>query len=501
MSTLTNPNGNLTGLDQGWLLDRDAQYGIITFDGNDMKCLHYRKPPADEPCRFATSFSDAEAQAQNIKRINPSTRVFTYMNMQLGLSRNQIDCPKMYDPAFRGFWLTNKSSGLPLEHHNPFSPSVCESLETPASAYVNLTEHFLDWRNESARQWWLDVKLQAIIDSPLLDGFYWDDPVFGNEMEFVRQNFSPEELEDIDRAMEATRMEGFRRLSIGGKFCVGSTCPTRLQAPLSCRCSRPNSNSNCTCDISASTVKANLLKAAAENSSATIMQVAYPNPRKDVNMSCESPAAVQAVLEDQTLMPQIVQLSCLPGTGNLTVDFASFGLPIVSKSNGSTSWLHPDCAAFAVNPACDAGPAVLIRLKQLCDGQQTCRVNTSDAIFQMLPSGKHAVGCNAPLRLAVRATGCRLGTGGGERAWFRESLAGFLLTRGPHSWMGHGWIAYSQPTWYPEWSLDYGTPTGPIQFSQDLAYREWSKMRVELDVGEPFQARFFPRGGSGARPD
>ena len=138
------------------------------------------------------------------------------------------------------------------------------------------------------------------------------------------------------------------------------------------------------------------------------------------------------------------------------------------------------------------------RLKELCDGKQSCRVNTSDPVVFAPPAlgtnSSSACGSEPKLRLAVRASGCQQGTGGGARAWFRESLAGFLLTRGPHSWMGHGWIGFQKPTWYPEWSLDYGVPTGQMQFSADraVATRDWSKMTVEMHLGPPLEARFYP---------
>jgi len=82
-----------------------------------------------------------------------------------------------------------------------------------------------------------------------------------------------------------------------------------------------------------------------------------------------------------------------------------------------------DCNKFAVNASCDAGLPVLQQLKAMCDGKQSCRFNTSHPVFQQQPP--HA-GCgNVPLsslRLAVRATGCKFGTGSGIVFNFREQL-------------------------------------------------------------------------------
>ena len=93
--------------------------------------------------------------------------------------------------------------------------------------------------------------------------------------------------------------------------------------------------------------------------------------------------------------------------------------------------------------------------------------------------------------LAVRATGCAQGTGGGGAAWFRESLAGFLLTRGPHSWMGFSWIATHPLVWHPEWDVDYGEPLGPMTIRDGVATRKWSKISTSLDL-ETFDATFTP---------
>ena len=121
-----------------------------------------------------------------------------YRNMQLRLTRNEWDCPKMYDPAWAGYFLHNKD-GSYLNTSAQFSPEWmgCDTTFPDAKYPSSTTQYYLDWRNESARNWWLDVQLGSIINSTVVDGFYWDDPVFGNEGMFIREGFTAAELADI----------------------------------------------------------------------------------------------------------------------------------------------------------------------------------------------------------------------------------------------------------------------------------------------------------------
>jgi hypothetical protein len=471
-STISNPSGNLSGPDTGDLLAADARYGIIAFDGgHDDPHPSAHGPPGDL-CRYAKTVDNAEAQARAIKAISPDTHVWTYRNQQLGLARNQHDCPKMYDPDFSGFWLKNKTTGVPLNDNTAF--------------VGQMDQYFVDWRNASARAWWLEVKLQSLIDSSTMDGFYWDDPVFGNEHPLIKRSFTAAEIDDISGNMQRVRLEGYTRLSRGGGFCTGSTCPGGL--PMPAKCPSPAVTD---CDFSAPTVRKNLESGAAGWGVPKLMQMPYPDPsmRHGVLASqfvaCTTGPA--AVLE----MPKVggdavvAQLTCLPGTGNMTVDFASFGYPSVGPRPAA-----PQCADFAANASCDGGAAVLARFKALCDGKQSCHLPTDDPVFKAPPgcAGSDA----APLRLAVRATGCALGTGGGATWMFRQNLAAFLLGRGPHAWMGHGWIYVNPPIWFPEWDVDYGVPLNNMSFVGGVATRDWTKFTVALDT-ETFEATFTPR--------
>ena len=493
-STIANPTGNLTGYQNAQARALDGKFGIITFDGGTMSCLNQRRYPSTgvcnsqgcDACKYAKTVTTAEEQARRIKATDPSTHVWTYRNMQLGLSRNEHDCPKMYNPEWSGFWLQDKKSGKPL-NLGKATQGDCDAV-APASDYGIMDSYYLDWRNATAREWWLDVKLGSLINSTNLDGFYWDDPTFGNEQESIRDNFNATELVEIDYYMQKTRLEGYMRLSAAGKFCTGSTCFHGVGTPFDCKCSGAPwglRNLNCTCVTPAAKAKSNLLTMQAQSTFPSFLDIPLPNAAVDTVVHCPGPAAAMPVSTDKTLAPGVMQLSCLPGTGTMSVDFASLGRPSVGSSR-SPSGPSINCAAFKTSSTgCDAGPAVLARIKSLCDGKQSCRINTTDPIFAMLPP--NTPGCNNgnatdPLQLAVRATGCARGTGGGERAWFREALAGFLLTRGDHWWMGFGWIATNSPIYYPEWDVDYGVPLGPMTVEGNVATRQWTKISVRLNL-------------------
>eukprot|EP01079_Euglenida_sp_SAG-EU17-18_P000845 gene845-390_t len=110
-STIANPTGNLNGPEHplAEAVAQDARYGIVGFDGGTPAS------PAD-PCAFAKSFTKSfaiEDAARLVKAVDNTTHVWGYINMQvqLGLSRNPFDCPLMFDPAYAGFWLRNRTSG------------------------------------------------------------------------------------------------------------------------------------------------------------------------------------------------------------------------------------------------------------------------------------------------------------------------------------------------------------------------------------------------------
>ena len=320
---------------------------------------------------------------------------------------------------------------------------------------------------------------------------------------FIREGFTAAELADIDQHMQATRLEGYKRLSRGGGFCTGSTCYTAVPDVADCTCGGASHlDSNCTCDYSPEVVIRNVQTAQGQSDSAVLVQQPYPYEFHSPDggpyqVGCGGPAVVQSTESDPTRVPHSVQLSCLPGTGTMTVDFASFGLPAIG---GNTPAVRPgtgirtaNCSSFVTNSSCDAGPAVLKQLKALCDGKQSCRLNTSPPVFTRPTSGACGDVPLSDLKLAVRATGCQFGTGSGVVFNFRERLAMFLLARGDHWWMGTGWIANYAPVMLPEWEVDYGTPEGNLTVGADgVITRRWSKMDVSLDTNT-FEATFEPR--------
>lgn len=65
---------------------------------------------------------------------------------------------------------------------------------------------------------------------------------------------------------------------------------------------------------------------------------------------------------------------------------------------------------------------------------------------------------------------------------FHQDLAGFLLTRGQHAYIGTGWMGDAVPTFPPEYHADYGSPLGPmVEGPARVFQRAWSAGTVKLD--------------------
>ena len=63
-------------------------------------------------------------------------------------------------------------------------------------------------------------------------------------------------------------------------------------------------------------------------------------------------------------------------------------------------------------------------------------------------------------------------------------IAAFLLTRGPHAWLGHGWSGCSKVyEWPAELDADYGEPVDEIckETAPGVFTREWSKSTIKMD--------------------
>lgn len=67
-------------------------------------------------------------------------------------------------------------------------------------------------------------------------------------------------------------------------------------------------------------------------------------------------------------------------------------------------------------------------------------------------------------------------------AQLHQDLAGFLLTRGQHAYIGTGWMDDSVPTFPSEYRADYGSPLAPmVEGPAGVFQRAWSGGTVKLD--------------------
>ena len=63
-----------------------------------------------------------------------------------------------------------------------------------------------------------------------------------------------------------------------------------------------------------------------------------------------------------------------------------------------------------------------------------------------------------------------------------QSIAAFLVARGPWSWIGYGWLGPVTPSQSPRFKLDVGEPTGNCtQPSTNVFTRSWSKGSATID--------------------
>lgn len=266
-STMVNPDGNRTGPEGPRALAMDAKFGIITFDGNYQRCLNTRIGPPGDRCKYRSTQADMEELARSIKSINPHTRVFTYHNQEEALERRKQDCEIMYDPAYAGFFIRN-ASGIVNNRVSVEPPQMCASV-APPSAYPNgghgdEDQYALDFRNASASQWWLEAVIGTFIQSPVLDGFYWDCPSitspFGNGL-------TEQELSAANAAMAVAREEAKGRIAAAGKWSLGMMSPLHTPQACSQACTLGwGTRRNCTpsaCDHTEATCTKRLKQAAA----------------------------------------------------------------------------------------------------------------------------------------------------------------------------------------------------------------------------------------------
>merc|ERR1711871_1308114 len=68
---------------------------------------------------------------------------------------------------------------------------------------------------------------------------------------------------------------------------------------------------------------------------------------------------------------------------------------------------------------------------------------------------------------------------------FKQDLANFLLSRGPHAFLGHAWKGCSKQYAFPDaLNLDYGEPTELCRETapdSQIFTREWTKASVKMN--------------------
>ena len=69
-----------------------------------------------------------------------------------------------------------------------------------------------------------------------------------------------------------------------------------------------------------------------------------------------------------------------------------------------------------------------------------------------------------------------------DAGWLRQDLAGFLITRGDHAFIGTGWMGGGVPPFPGEFLEDYGVPLGTMEERPSRVFRrQWSKGNIGLD--------------------
>ena len=89
------------------------------------------------------------------------------------------------------------------------------------------------------------------------------------------------------------------------------------------------------------------------------------------------------------------------------------------------------------------------------------------------------------LHYAFSPGSCGGGTGKVPLTAPLQDIASFLLIRGPHAYLGHGWLGCSRQYYLPkEMHWDYGKPTGLCQetaIGSGVFERKWTKATITMD--------------------
>ena len=187
LSTMTFPDGNHSGLDQGARLALEARYGLISFGWEMGICQNAIPSSPKGACTHSHTEYSLDENVRNIKAINPLARVILYRNTELGLSPYGDQCAKMYDPKFKGYWLQDKAGNILNDPAHPGEFVPCPDL----SSLVQ-DQYFTDFRNKSAADWFVNTVVGRVANSSNADGVWFDDPSgIGAEHKSILDNFTP----------------------------------------------------------------------------------------------------------------------------------------------------------------------------------------------------------------------------------------------------------------------------------------------------------------------
>eukprot|EP01084_Bolivina_argentea_P290418 498858_1 len=194
LSTLVQPC-NETGYFNDDSVQKLAKFGIVSIDWSNDKQQWASAQPMDCQERLLT-------QAQTIKKINPSTKIWVYRNLIKALPWFTDVREKIVDPNYSGWFLKFKNNGpynvppctnttingkttdkCSSMYHDqgqtPKYPGLCHAT-CDCGISLPCGEYLWDHRNESLRQWLTDTFiLKSANNSGLLnsaiDGFFLDD--------------------------------------------------------------------------------------------------------------------------------------------------------------------------------------------------------------------------------------------------------------------------------------------------------------------------------------
>eukprot|EP01052_Picozoa_sp_SAG31_P017176 SAG31_NODE_1163_length_9588_cov_8.265676_7_plen_569_part_00 len=142
----------------GWTDTASAiKYGIISFDWNNAKAIWLKANRSESTCE-----ATLVEQARRVKAASSRTKVLVYRNCMYALQWLESERAVMYDPAFAGFFLRDKSGKI-------------------YNAQAKEGDQFLwNYSNASAAQYKMDVVVGGTggVGAPggIIDGIFMDDP-------------------------------------------------------------------------------------------------------------------------------------------------------------------------------------------------------------------------------------------------------------------------------------------------------------------------------------